>query len=116
MAQIIDANLKDEEGSQNFGPILGKMGENGKDPAAIRIQAVISASNHPLFYGKTTTVQTLRGWIAECIEAGEAEMKRRERVEGPGRPDGTEDNVPEHVKIWCYLLVSYKEYECSEDG
>jgi len=30
MAQIIDANLKDEEGSQMFGPVLKNKGEKGK--------------------------------------------------------------------------------------
>ncbi len=110
LAQIIDANLKDEAGSQNFGPVLKNKGEEGKGPAADRILAFINASNHPLFDGKTTTVQTLRGWIEECKEAGEAEIKRREQVEGPGRRDGTEDKIPGHVEIWCDLLISWKEY------
>jgi hypothetical protein len=37
-------------------------------------------------------------------------MKRREQVEGPGRRDGTEDKIAVHVEIWCYLLISWKEY------
>ncbi len=57
LAQIIEANFKDEEGSQQFGPILGNKGENFncKGPAANLIITVITASNHPLFHGKTTT-------------------------------------------------------------
>ena len=39
-------------------------------------------------------------------EAADAEMKRREKVEGPGQRDGSEDNnIAEHIKIWCDFLV-----------
>lgn len=37
-------------------------------------------------------------------------MKRRDKVEGPGWRDGTEDKNPEHIKIWCDLMISWKEY------
>ena len=37
-------------------------------------------------------------------------MKRRDKVEGPGLRDGREDNIPEHIKIWCDLMVSLKDY------
>jgi len=66
LAQIIDANLKDEEGSQNFGPVLKNKGERGKGPAADRIHTFMNASNHLLFHGKATTVQTVSGWFEEC--------------------------------------------------
>jgi hypothetical protein len=52
-------------------------------------------------YHRYGTLRTLRAWIEECKEAGVAEMKRREHVEGPERHDGTED-VPasEHVETF----------------
>ncbi len=78
MAQIIDANLKDQEGSLNFGPVLENQGDKG--PSVERIHKFIEDSNHLFFYGKATTVQTMGGWIED---AGEAEMKRRESFEGP---------------------------------
>ena len=37
-------------------------------------------------------------------------MKRREQDEGPRRRDGTEVKIPEHAKIWCDLLISWKAY------
>jgi hypothetical protein len=65
LAQIIDANLKEEEGSLNFGPVLKGAGQKGKGSAAERILEYIGTSTHPLFQGKTTTAQTLKIWIEE---------------------------------------------------
>ncbi len=110
MAQIIHASLKDEEGSQQFSPVLKNKEEKGMGSAADKIHTFINALNHLLSHGKATTVQTLRGWIEECKEDGKTELKRRDQVEGPGRRDGTEDKIPEHVKFWCNLLISRKEY------
>ena len=102
LAQIIESNLKDEKGS--FGPVLMASRQKGKGEAAERTLAFSNASTHPLFHGKATTSKTLKGWIQECKVAGEAEMKRREQVEGPGRRDGTEDNVPELLRygVTCW--------------
>ena len=66
LAQVIDANLKEEEGSEHFGPILQEKVSKGKGPAADKLLAFINASTYPLCNGKNTTVQTLRGWIEEC--------------------------------------------------
>jgi hypothetical protein len=41
LAQIIDANLKDEEGSENSGPVLQDKGTKGKGPAADKLLAFI---------------------------------------------------------------------------
>ncbi len=106
---LIDANLKDEEGSENFGPLLQDKGAKGKGPAADNLLAFFNSSTHPLCHGKATTLQTMRGWIQDCKEAADAEFKRRDKVEGPGRRDRSEDNIPEHIKIWCDLIVSWKE-------
>ena len=92
------------------GPVLKGTGQKGKGSAADRILEFICTSTYPLFQGKTTTAQTLKTWIEECKTSAEAEMKRREQVKEPGRRDGTEDQIPEHVKGWCDLLVSWKEY------
>ncbi len=63
LAQVIDANLKDEEGSEIFGPVLQDKGAKGKGQASDKLLEFINASTHPLCNGKTTTVQTLRGWM-----------------------------------------------------
>ncbi len=65
LAQFIDANLnlKDEEGSEIFGPVLQDKGAKCKGPASDKLLAFINASTHQLCNGKTTMVQTLRGWM-----------------------------------------------------